>query len=63
MPMTADLYAYLPEGDTRPLRETLVTLENCQKYIECRQQGREYISPQRHIEELDEEIARLRAKQ
>lgn len=54
------LYAILPEGDTRPERETLVTIENCQKYIECRQTGREYISPQRRIEELEAEIDRLK---
>lgn len=47
------LYAVLPEGDTRPERETAVTLENCAKYIECRQTGREYVSPQRRIEELE----------
>lgn len=55
------LYAVLPEGDTRPERETLVTLENCQRYIECRQTGREYVSPQRRIEELESEVERLRA--
>lgn len=50
------LYAILPEGDTRPARETLVTLENCANYILCRQTGREYISPQRRIEELERSI-------
>jgi hypothetical protein len=50
------LYAVLPEGDTRPARETAVTIENCAKYIECRQTGREYISPQRRIEELELEL-------
>lgn len=57
------LYAVLPEGDTRPARETAVTLENCARYIECRQTGREYVSPQRRIEELEAEVARLRAGQ
>lgn len=52
----AELYAALPEGDTRPARETAVTIENCQRYIECRQQGREYVSPQRRIEELEAAI-------
>lgn len=56
----AELYTVLPEGDTRPARETAVTIENCQRYIECRQQGREYVSPQRRIEELEAEVARLR---
>lgn len=53
------LYAVLPEGDTRPERETLVTIENCEKYIACRQTGREYVSPQRRIEELEEVVAAL----
>lgn len=48
-----ELYLVLPEGDTRPTREIAVTLENCAKFIECRQQGREYVSPQRRIEELE----------
>jgi hypothetical protein len=48
-----ELYAALPEGDTRPARETAVTLENCARYVECRQAGREYVSPQRRIEELE----------
>lgn len=47
-----ELYAVLPEGDTRPAREAAVTLENCARYIDCRQQGREYVSPQTRIEEL-----------
>lgn len=55
------LYAVLPEGDTRPSHETAVTLENCARYIECRQAGREYVSPQRRIEELEAESARLTA--
>lgn len=55
-----DLYQLLPDGDTRPAREVAVTLENCQRYIECRQQGREYISPQRRIEELEAEITHLK---
>lgn len=57
----ARLYAVLPEGDTRPARETAVTLENCTKYIECRQTGREYVSPQRRIEELEAELQQARA--
>lgn len=55
-----DLYLLLPEGDTRPAREVAVTPENCQRYIECRQQGREYVSPQRRIEELEADNSRLR---
>ena len=56
----AELYSVLPEGDTRPASETAVTIENCQRYIECRQQGREYVSPQRRIEELEAELTRIR---
>lgn len=55
-----ELYGVLPEGDTRPTSDTAVTIENCARYIECRQQGREYVSPQRRIEELEAEIARLK---
>lgn len=55
------LYAVLPEGDTRPERETLVTVENCQRFIECRQAGREYVSPQREIERLQARIKELEA--
>lgn len=54
-----ELYAVLPEGDTRPARETAVTIENCARYIECRQQGREYVSPQVRIEELESEVQAL----
>ncbi len=55
-----ELYLALPEGDTRPDWEVAVTLENCTRYIECRQQGREYVSPQRRIEELEAEVKDLR---
>ncbi len=57
-----DLYMVLPEGDTRPAREVAVTLENCQRYITCRQGGREYVSPQRKIEELTNAVASLRSE-
>lgn len=56
------LYRVLPEGDTRPVRETLVTLENCMKYIDCRQSGRDYISPQRRIEELEQTVVAYRTE-
>lgn len=56
----AELYSVLPEGDTRPETCTAVTIENCAKFIECRQSGREYISPQRRIEELEVEVQRLK---
>lgn len=54
-----ELYALLPEGDTRPERDTAVTLANCVKFIECRQKGREYVSPEREIERLREEKRQL----
>lgn len=58
----AELYRVLPEGDTRPGRDTAVTLENCYRFIKLRQEGRgcEYVSPQRRIEELESEVARLK---
>ena len=63
----AELYSVLPEGDTRPAVETAVTIENCAKFIACRQQGREYVSPEREIERLRNSICAinnaLRAKQ
>lgn len=46
------LYSVLPEGDTRPARDIAVTLENCQRYITCRQQGREYIPPEQVLRAL-----------
>lgn len=52
----AELYSILPEGDTRPERETAVTLENCERYIACRQGGQEYVSPQRRIEALEADL-------
>jgi hypothetical protein len=58
-----ELYAVLPEGDTRPAREVAVTLENCQRYIECRQKGREYVSPQVRIEELENCLSRRAEKE
>ena len=55
-----DLYQVLPEGDTRPAEDSAVTLANCLRFIECRQQGREYISPEREIEHLRKENMKLR---
>jgi 8-oxo-dGTP diphosphatase len=48
-----ELYEALPEGDTRPEHDTLVTLENCKKYIACRQNNETYVSPQVRIEALE----------
>lgn len=48
------LYQILPEGYTPPQRDTKVELENCQRYITCRQNPvTVYISPQRRIDELE----------
>ena len=47
-----ELYAALPEGDTRPLRDVAVSLENCKRFIRCRQQGIDYVSPELYIPEL-----------
>lgn len=59
----AELYTTaLPEGDTRPEKETAVTIENCQRFIDCRQKGREYISPQVRIEELEAALAAREAE-
>jgi hypothetical protein len=60
----AELYAVLPEGDVRPSRESAVTAENCARFIHLRQDGREreYVSPQRRIDELEAEVAALRAE-
>ena len=56
-----ELYAVLPEGDTRPEKDTAVTIENCHQFIACRQQGREYVSPEREIERLKQENDSLNA--
>lgn len=51
-----ELYKILPEGYTPPERDSSVELELCKKFIECRHNpGTEYVSPQRRIEELEEE--------
>lgn len=47
------VYAALPEGYTPPVRDTLVTLENCRRYVEsCHDPRVDYHSPERRIEEL-----------
>lgn len=56
-----ELYAALPEGYKPPERDTSVELERCRQYIECRRNPRTvYVSPQRRIDELEAENARLR---
>lgn len=55
-----ELYSVLPEGDTRPKSDLAVTIENCTRFIMARQLGREYVSPNRVIAELEAEVGRLR---
>lgn len=50
------LYDVLPEGYEPPAVDSAVMLENCQRYIACRQGGTEYVSPQRRIEQLEAEL-------
>lgn len=58
-----ELYQSLPEGYTPPIREVAVELEYCKKFIQYRQNPKtEYISPQRRIEELEEENLLLKAQ-
>jgi hypothetical protein len=50
------LYRLLPEGYTAPERDSAVELEQCQRFIACRQNpATEYISPERLIEQLKTE--------
>jgi len=57
------LYKALPEGYAPPERDTSVELENCKRYISCRRNpNTEYISPQREIEKLQEEIKYLKER-
>lgn len=56
------LYSKLPEGYTPPKRDSKVELANCEKFIACRHSERtEYVSPQRRIEELEEQVKELTA--
>lgn len=55
-----ELYKILPEGYSPPIRDTTVELNLCEKYIKsCHAPHITYISPQRRIEELEAEVARL----
>jgi hypothetical protein len=48
-----ELYRVLPEGYTPPARDSAVELENCKRFIACRQSpSTEYVSPEREIERL-----------
>lgn len=55
------LYKVLPEGYTPPARDCTVELELCKRFIVSRHNpGTEYVSPQRLIEELQEENRKLK---
>lgn len=57
-----ELYKVLPEGYAPPQRGEAVELSLCQRFIETRHHhGTEYVSPQRRVEELEAELAELRA--
>jgi hypothetical protein len=57
-----ELYRALPEGYTPPARDSAVELKLCEQYIACRHNpATQYVSPQRRIEELEAELARLKA--
>lgn len=57
-----ELYQALPEGYTPPARDSAVELANCQRFIACRQNpATQYVSPEREIERLRVENARLHA--
>lgn len=52
--------AALPEGFTPPARDSLCELANCVRYVtSCHHPQTTYVSPQRRIEELENEVARL----
>ncbi len=54
-----ELYAVLPEGYTPPPHDSAVTLEQCVRFIRCREDpATEYVSPQREIERLQAELNR-----
>lgn len=56
-----ELYAVLPEGYSNPPKDSRVMLELCQRYIASRQDPAvHYCSPQRRIEELEQEVASLK---
>lgn len=56
-----ELYKLLPEGYTPPERDTTVELSLCEQYIKCRRNpATTYVSPQRRIEELEEENKQLK---
>jgi len=56
-----ELYKILPEGYVPPQRDELVEIGNCIKFIGCRHRpSTTYVSPQRRIEELEAENAKLK---
>ncbi len=56
-----ELYKLLPEGFEIPKRDESVELELCKKYIKsCHHPDVEYVSPQRRIEELYQQVRNLK---
>lgn len=54
------LYKTLPEGFTPPERDTLVMLENCIRYVRCRQNpATVYVSPEQEIKRLRAQVTDL----
>lgn len=57
------LYRLLPEGYDPPARDTSVEIQNCERFILCRRNPEtEYVSPQRRIEELEQQALLLGAQ-
>lgn len=58
-----ELYDNLPEGYSPRKMDTCVELENCKRFLACRHHPQtEYVSSQRYIEKLEEEIRQLKEK-
>ena len=52
-----ELYRVLPEGYTPPARDSAVQLENCKRFIACRENpATYYVSPEREIERLKKQV-------
>lgn len=59
-----ELYRMLPEGYEPGKRDTSVELANCQRFMACRQNPKtEYVSPQREIDRLRDELQKIREAQ
>lgn len=57
------LYQMLPEGYEPPARDTAVEIGNCLRFIaSCQHPKTEYVSPEREIERLRNELDKLRGR-